>query len=305
MNMDISNQYDVIIIGGSYAGLQAATTLGRALRKVLVIDGGKPCNSQTPHSHNFLTQDGETPAAIAAKGKEQLAAYTTVSLLQDNVIEAVQVVNGFKTDTLSGATFTTRKLLFATGVKDIMPDIHGFAECWGISVIHCPYCHGYEVHHQPTGILANGDVAFEYAKLINNWTNELTVFTNGTSTLTAEQQHKLTDKNINIIKTELKEILHDQGQMKSLLFKDGSQQQMKALYARPPFEQHCELPMQLGCTLDEHGLLQTNGFGKTNVPGVYAAGDNSVLMRSVANAVATGMMAAAMLNKEMIEEDFN
>jgi thioredoxin reductase len=302
--MDINNQYDVIIIGGSYAGLQAATTLGRALRKVLVLDAGKPCNSQTPHSHNFLTQDGETPAAIAAKGREQLAAYTTVSILQDNVTEAVEIEKGFKISTLSGVTFNTRKLLFATGVKDLMPDIPGFAECWGISVIHCPYCHGYEVHHQLTGVLANGDAAFEYAKLINNWTNELTVFTNGTSTLTTEQQEKLTDKNINVIETELKEILHDQGQMKSLLFKDGSQKHIKALYARPPFEQHCELPMQLGCSINEHGLLQTNGFGKTNVPGVYVAGDNSVLMRSVANAVATGMMAAAMLNKEMIEEDF-
>lgn len=303
--MDISNQYDVIIIGSSYAGLQAATTLGRALRKVLVIDAGKPCNSQTPHSHNFLTQDGEKPAAIAAKGKEQLAAYTTVSTLQDNVTEAIEVENGFTIGTLSGAAFTTRKLLFATGVKDIMPDISGFAECWGISVIHCPYCHGYEVHHQLTGILANGDAAFEYAKLINNWTKQLTVFTNGASTLTAEQQHKLTEKNINVVETELEEILHDQGQMKSLLFKDGSQYHIKALYARPPFEQHCELPMQLGCVVDEHGLLQTNGFGKTNVPGVYVAGDNSMLMRSVANAVATGMVAAAVLNKEMIEEDFN
>lgn len=302
--MNEYNYYDVIIIGGSYAGLQAATTLGRALRKVLVIDSGKPCNIQTPHSHNFLTQDGKPPAAIAAIAREQLRSYTTVSILDSRVTEAEQVGVEFSIKTLLGETITARKLIFATGVNDLMPAIPGFAECWGISVIHCPYCHGYEVSHQPTGILANGDAGYEYAKLISNWTNDLTLFTNGASTLTVEQRQKLTDKHINIIQTDLQEIAHEQGQMKSLIFKDGSKYQVKAMYARPPFEQHCDLPVQLGCTLNDHGLLETNGFGKTNVPGIYVAGDNSVLMRSVANAVATGMMAGAMLNKELIEEDF-
>jgi len=304
MYMNEYNYYDVIIIGGSYAGLQAATTLGRALRKVLVIDSGKPCNIQTPHSHNFLTQDGKPPAAIAAIAREQLRSYTTVSILDSRVTEAEQVGVEFSIKTLLGETITARKLIFATGVNDLMPAIPGFAECWGISVIHCPYCHGYEVSHQPTGILANGDAGYEYAKLISNWTNDLTLFTNGASTLTVEQRQKLTDKHINIIQTDLQEIAHEQGQMKSLIFKDGSKYQVKAMYARPPFEQHCDLPVQLGCTLNDHGLLETNGFGKTNVPGIYVAGDNSVLMRSVANAVATGMMAGAMLNKELIEEDF-
>lgn len=302
--MQLEENYDVIIIGGSYAGLQAAMTLGRSLRKVLVIDSGKPCNRQTPHSHNFLTQDGEKPAAIAAKGREQLAAYRTVQWLNDRVVTAVKENIIFKISTATEKHFTARKLIFATGVKDLMPDINGFAQCWGISVIHCPYCHGYEVHHQTTGILANGDVGYEYAKLLNNWTDKLTLYTNGASTLTQEQAQKLGSKNIAIIELELQEIHHEDGYLKSLVFEDGNEQQINALYARPPFEQHCKLPEQLGCKHTDSGLIEIDGFGKTNIAGVYAAGDNCTLMRSVSSAVATGSMAGAMLNKELIEEDF-
>jgi len=131
--------YDVVVIGGSYAGLQAALTLGRALRKVLVIDSGMPCNRQTPHSHNFLTQDGETPAGIAAKARLQLSAYHTVSVLNDYVVNTVTDQGAFMVKTASGMELTARKLLFTTGLKDLMPAIKGFEACWGVSVIHCPY----------------------------------------------------------------------------------------------------------------------------------------------------------------------
>lgn len=296
--------YDVIIVGGSYAGLQAATTLGRALRKVLVIDSGKPCNHQTPHSHNFLTQDRKAPAQITATAKMQLARYTTVSIIQDKAVNAVKQDEVFKISTIFGKEFTGRKVLFSTGLKDLMPDVKGFAECWGISVIHCPYCHGYEVHHEPTGILANGEVGYEYAKLISNWTSSLTLFTNGPSTLTVQQTQQLQAKNIVIVDDKLSEIHHNSGQITHLTFEGGSNKEVKAIYARIPFEQHCQLPVALGCELTSDGLLNTEPFGKTKVKGLYAAGDNSSLMRSVAGAVAAGMAAAAMINKELIEDDF-
>ncbi|MDO7742673.1 MAG: NAD(P)/FAD-dependent oxidoreductase, partial [Pedobacter sp.] len=161
-----NTKFDVVIIGGSYAGLSAAMALGRALRNVLVIDSGKPCNAQTPHSHNFITQDGETPAAIAAKAKEQVMQYPSVQFLNDIAVAVSGENSNFSVSTSAGLNIHAKKILFATGVKDIMPAIEGFAACWGISVIHCPYCYGYEYKSQPTGILMNGDMAIDMAELI-------------------------------------------------------------------------------------------------------------------------------------------
>ena len=159
---------DVAIIGGSYAGLSAALALGRARRQVVVLDSGRPCNRQTPQSHNFLTQDGSTPAALAATARAQVLAYPTVQIRDEAAVAATGENNDFTIITASGAVVRARKLLFASGIRDIMPDLPGFAESWGISAIHCPYCHGYEYRDQPTGILANGDVAAEMGPLIRN-----------------------------------------------------------------------------------------------------------------------------------------
>ena len=129
--MKQSTDFDAIIVGGSYAGLAAAMALGRALRKVLVIDGGNPCNKQTPHSHNFLTNDGKTPKEIAGLAKQQVRMYGTVSFLNDLATAGIRTKSGFEIQTQTGEVFTSKKLLFATGIKDIMPPIPGFAESWG------------------------------------------------------------------------------------------------------------------------------------------------------------------------------
>lgn len=297
-------EFEVIIIGGSYAGLQAGMTLGRALRKVLIIDSGKPCNAQTPHSHNFLTQDGQTPAAIAQVALEQLKAYTTVQLLHGKAAQANKTDTGFSITTEAGEKFNTRKLILTTGVKDLMPDIPGVAECWGISVIHCPYCHGYEVANQPTAILGNGDGGFEITKLIQHWTKDLTLLTNGPSTLTAEMTAQLQQKNIKVIETPVKAVIHENGQLSAVELTDGSKVPLKAVYARLPFIQHSDIPAQLGCELTEAGHIRVLEFGKTTVPGVYAAGDNCSMFRGVANAVAAGVVAGAIANRELIWEDF-
>lgn len=302
--MTNSNNFDVIIIGGSYAGLSTAMSLGRALRSVLIIDSGKPCNRQTPHSHNFLTRDGQTPAEISDLGKEQVAAYNTVSFYEGLALSGAKTENGFEVHTQAGDRFTAKKLVFASGIRDIMPDIKGFAECWGITAIHCPYCHGYEVKQERTGILANGDGAFEYARLISNWTKDLTIFTNGPATLTEEQLAKIRSHHINIVATAINSFEHDKGYLQRILFKDGSDFPLKAIYARPQFEQHSDIPASLGCELTEQGLLKVDNMQRTTIPGVYACGDNASGMRSVANAVAAGSFAGAALNREMIEEAF-
>lgn len=300
--MQNTTAYEVIVVGGSYAGLSAALALGRSLRRVLVIDSGLPCNRQTPHSHNFLTHDGHTPADIARAARQQVEMYKTVSFANDLATEAERTADGFILRSASGKSFKAQKLIFATGIKDIMSTLPGFAECWGISVLHCPYCHGYEVRDEVTGILANGELAFEYATLISHWTNQLTVYTNGKSTLSPQQAIELNGMGIAVVEKEIGKLVHDNGHLKYILFKDGSHVQLKALYARSPFEQHCQIPEQLGCELTEQGYLKADATQKTTVDGVYACGDNVTAMRTVANAVYMGTAAGMMLNKEMINE---
>lgn len=157
--MDILKKYEVIIIGGSYAGLSAAMSLGRALRNVLIIDSSDACNKQTPHSHNFITQDGNKPAEISEKAKKQVLNYSTIEFLNDFVVSIEKKENFIIKS--SNEIFEAEYLILATGVKDIMPNIPGFSECWGISVIHCPYCHGYEVKEQKTGFI---EINFSFSK---------------------------------------------------------------------------------------------------------------------------------------------
>ncbi|MEB2774440.1 NAD(P)/FAD-dependent oxidoreductase [Algoriphagus sp. D3-2-R+10] len=301
--MDAS-KFDVIIIGGSYSGLSAALALGRSLRKVLVIDAGKPCNRQTPHSHNFLTQDGKTPAEISSIGRMQVEQYDTVTSLSGFAVDAKKTNSGFEIKTEDDKVFEGKKLILATGVKDIMPEIPGFAECWGISVIHCPYCHGYEVRNEKTGIFANGDFGYEFGKMITNWTNDLTLFTNGKSTLTVEQSEKLESKGVNILETEIESIEHKAGKLEHLNLKDGSIFSLKAMYAKAPFVQSSQIPSQLDLELTEQGLIQVDQFQKSTIPGVYACGDSTTMFRSVSQAVSSGTMAGAACNKELIDEAF-
>lgn len=302
--MTARNNFEVIIIGGSYAGLSAAMALGRSLRKVLIIDSGLPCNRQTPHSHNFLTQDGEKPGIIASKAKAEVLKYHTVEFLKDLAIESKKIDTGFMVHTQAGGTFKTEKLIFATGIEDNMPNISGFAACWGISVVHCPYCHGFEFKHQKTGILANGQRAVHLASLVNNLTQDMTIFTMGRADFDAAELSKFKKHNIEIVETVISEIEHEKGKLSNLVFEDGSRQTYNALYAALSFTQHSDLPHALGCELTEHGYIAIDNFQHTTVEGVYACGDNSSMMRSVANAVYSGNFAGAMANKELVDEKF-
>ncbi|PBQ34656.1 pyridine nucleotide-disulfide oxidoreductase [Sphingobacteriaceae bacterium] len=294
---------DVIILGGSYSGLSAGMALGRALRNVLIIDSGKPCNRQTPHSHNFITQDGKTPKEISETAKAQVKNYKTVKFQNGLATSGKKTAKGFEISLESGEIFSAKKLIFATGIKDLMPDIAGLAECWGISVLHCPYCHGYEVRNEKTAILGNGDFGFEFSKLISNWTKDLKLFTNGPCTLTAEQTEKVKKNKIEIIETEIEKVEHKDGYLQTVYFKDGSKETIKAMYARLPFVQQSEIPQNLGCELAE-GYIKIDPFQKTSVPGILACGDAASPMRSLANSVAMGTLAGVMINKELIEEEF-
>ncbi|GAB2528765.1 NAD(P)/FAD-dependent oxidoreductase [Spirosoma aerophilum] len=302
--MNDNTGYEVIIIGGSYAGLAAAMALGRSLRTVLIIDSGLPCNRQTPLSHNFITQDGEKPGVITQKAKEQVLRYSTVTFLSDLAISGQKNQSGFTITTQSNGSFQARKLIFASGIKDIMPDIKGFADCWGISVIHCPYCHGYEFRGQNTALIANGDRALHLASLINNLTPKLTILTSGKAAFNSAQLVKLTRHGISIEEAKIVELEHQNGHLNKILFEDGHNRDFDAAYAAIPFVQHSDIPVSLGCELTEQGYFYVDAFQKTTVAGVYACGDSTSMMRSVASAVSSGNLTGAMLNKELIDEQF-
>lgn len=302
--MEKDKFFDVIIIGGSYAGLSAAMTLGRSLKQTLIIDSGDPCNKKTPHSHNFLTQDGKAPNEISSLAKEQVKRYDSVHFFDGFASEGVKKDNQFEIKTESGHSFFGKKLIFASGIRDIMPDIKGFSECWGKTVIHCPYCHGYEFRKEKTGIFANGERAFHLASLVNNLTKDLTILTSGEASFSPEQLTKLKERHIAIEEREIAEIEHKNGQMENIVFKNGEKLDFTALYAAIPFEQHSQIPMHLGCELTEHGHIKTDSMQRTTVEGVYACGDNSSPMRSVANAVHFGNFTGAVVNKELTEAYF-
>ncbi len=303
-SMTDSKHFDVIIIGGSYAGLSAAMALGRSLRNVLLIDSGLPCNRQTPHSHNFITQDGETPKAIGDKAKAQVLQYNTVQFINDTAIAGTKRKEKFTITTLTGKEFTAEKIIIAAGMKDLLPDIKGFSACWGISVIHCPYCHGYEFRDQPTGIIANGERAFHLASLVHNLTDTVSILAPGSAAFTREQLTKLNTYNIKIIEKEITAIEHTNGYINHVIFKDGSKAAFTAVYAAVPFEQHSTMAADLGCELTEQGYIKTDMLQKTSIPGVFACGDSASMMRSVASAVYTGNLAGAMVNKELTDEQF-
>ena len=234
----------------------------------------------------------------------QVKKYDTVTFFNGLATNGTRTETGFKIKLVSGETFASKKLIFATGIRDLLPGIEGAPACWGISVLHCPYCHGYEVRHEKTGVLTNGDAGFDFAALISNWAKDLTVFTNGQPTFTAEQTAKLKQHNIQIADKQIEKLEHTDGHIQNIVFTDGTRSFIKALYATVPFEQHCKIPETLGCQLNEEGYIKVDVFGETTVKDIFACGDNAARMRTVANAVAMGTTAGMTVSKKMILEEF-
>lgn len=299
-----NNSFDVIIVGGSYSGLAAGMALGRALRKVLIIDDGKPCNRQTPYSHNFIMHDGDSPTEIAALANLQVRRYDTVKFLNGLATSGMKTESGFQIQVSTGETFATKKIIFATGIRDMLPDIDGFAACWGISVLNCPYCHGYEVRNEKTAILGNGEFGFDFSRLISNWTKDLVIFTNGISKFTAEQIEQLENHQIQIVEKQIERLEHSNGYLQHIVFKNGTTSAVKAMYAPAPFEQQCTIPQSLGCELTDEGYIKVDPFQETTVEGICACGDNATRTRTVANAVAMGTTAGITVSKKIIFEEF-
>ncbi|WP_417351226.1 NAD(P)/FAD-dependent oxidoreductase [Flavobacterium alkalisoli] len=302
--MEENEIFDVIIIGGSYAGLSAALSLGRAGRTVLVIDSGEPCNKQTPYSHNFLTNDGSKPNTLRQIAREQVLCYPTVYFLDGLVLHVAPVDDTYQVATKNKQVFTAKKVLFAAGIKDTIPITPGFGDCWGISILHCPYCHGYEFKNKKIGVWGNADMGYEMAKMLSQWSDNLTLFTNGTSTLTPEEVNSLNKNNITVVENCIEAIEHENGKLIRLHFKDTEPEQLDAVFTQLAFIQHCDIPAALGVEFTEKGFIKVDRTMQTSVPGIYAAGDCLTHFRSIANAVAQGNKAGATINRQLIEEKF-
>src|SRR5690606_36268689 len=190
--------------------------------------------------------------------KKQVKKYDSVHFFDGFASEGNKMGNQFEIKTQSGHTFLCKKLIFASGIRDIMPDIKGFSDCWGKTAIHCPYCHGYEFKKKKTGIFAQADRAFHLASLVNNLTDKLTILTSGASHFSPEQINKLGQHDITIDEREIVEIEHQNGQMQKVVFQNGEKLDLDALYAAVPFEQHSQIPMDLGCELNEQGYIKTD-----------------------------------------------
>ncbi|CAI3791584.1 NAD(P)/FAD-dependent oxidoreductase [Rheinheimera sp. MM224] len=289
--------FDVIIVGGSYAGMAAALQLVRARRSVLIIDAGSRRNRFADSSHGFLTQDGNSPQAIAATAKAQLMAYPTVQWLEASAISASKTDTGFQvgTDTQS---YQAKRLLLASGVTDQLPEVPGLAERWGKSIFHCPYCHGYELDQGPIGVVAASPLALHHALMLPDW-GPTTLFTNECFEPDTEQKAQLLARGVVI---EPSKVLQISGKA-NVQLSNGKVLQMAGLFTQPTTTVNSPLAAQLGCQFEQGPLgafIQTTATKETTIAGVFACGDNARMAGSVAIAIGDGSLAGAMAHQSLL-----
>ena len=293
---------DVIIIGGSFAGLAAALNLGRARRKVTVLDTGLPRNRYASHAHGLLGHEGKPPADILAEARAQLVPYDTVRFVQARAESASGSPDDFRVLIADGSTLHARRLLLSYGISDQFPAISGFAECWGKSVIHCPYCHGYEYAGRRWGLLYSTPMSLHAPMLYADWTDDLTLFTDGHA-IPDEERSKLARRNVTVVEGKVSTITHDNGQLSSVTSADGTVTELDALFAHPRVTPSASLHEPLGLETVEtpFGIaLKVDDKQKTSRDGIYAAGDLVSPMHSLTIAIYTGAMAGVNAQQSML-----
>ena len=291
--------HDVLILGGSYAGLSAGLQLARARRKVLVIDTGLRRNRFARTSHGFLTQDGSNPADIAAEARAQLMEYPTVEWLQAEATHAERVQDGFKVALQRGPDVAGKRLVLATGVTDVLPEIEGLADRWGKSVFHCPYCHGYELDEGNIGVLATSPLSMHQALMLPDW-GPTTFFLNGAFEPDADQLQQLARRNVTVEHG----IVHRlDGDRADVVMRDGRVLPMDGLFTTTRTVVTSPFAERLGCAFDDGPLgryIRTDTMKATTVAGVFACGDAARPTGSVALSVGDGAMAGAATHRSLM-----
>jgi thioredoxin reductase len=296
MNMP---SYDVVVVGGGAAGLNAALVLGRARRRVVVVDAGAPRNAPAAHMQGFLSRDGMPPAALLAAGRAEVAGYG-VKLVDDQVLA---VEPGFAVRLAEGPALTARRILVATGVRDELPEIAGVRERWARDLLHCPYCHGWEVRDASLGVLGTEPGSVTHALLVRQWSDDVTFFVH-TYELGTVEQAQLEARGIQIVRGEVVRLVVEDDKLKGVELSDGRTVARAALFIRPRNVPHPDgLLIGLGCDLDEAGFVNVDANGKTSADGVWAAGNVVDPRAQVVTAAGAGSAAAIAINADLVRGD--
>lgn len=291
--------YDVVVVGGGAAGLSAALVLGRARRLVAVIDGGAPRNAPAAHMHGFLSRDGMPPADLLAQGRDEVTGYG-VELVSDQVLG---IDPGFVVRVAGGRPVTARRILMATGVGDELPDVPGVRQRWGKDLLHCPYCHGWEVRGQPLGVLGALPGSAQHALLVRQWSGDVVFFVHTYDLMPAEQR-QLEARRIRVVSGEVARLVVQDDRLTGVELTDGRVVARTAVFVRPGNLPHGDgLLAGLGCERNEAGFPLVDGTGLTSVPGVWAAGNVADPRAQVITSAGAGSAAAIAINAELVQED--
>jgi thioredoxin reductase len=294
-----SESYDVVVVGGGAAGLSAALVLGRARRRVAVVDAGTPRNAPAAHMQGFLSRDGMPPADLLAAARAEVRSYA-VELVDDRVVE---ITSGFTLRLAGGRTVRARRLLLATGAVDELPDIPGARERWGRDFLHCPYCHGWEVRDQPIGVLGTGPGSVDHAHLLRQWSDDVIFFAH-TYPVTASERAALDARGVHVVDGLVARFSVVDDRLNAVQLTDGGAIPRAAVFVRPTLHaQNDGLIGSLGLEVDQGGFVRADSTGRTSVLGVWAAGNVANPRAQVITAAGEGSAAAIAINADLVEED--
>jgi len=305
----MDERYDVVVIGGGAAGLSGALALSRARRSVLVIDAGRPRNAPAGHVHNYLGRENTPPADLLAIGREEVARYGA-QVVDGEVVAAVQVDGGFRVDLAGGAHVHARRLLVTTGLTDELPDVPGVRELWGSDVLHCPYCHGWEVRDRAIGILG-GPFGVHGAVMWRQWSDDVTLFRHTGPELTDDEREQLSARGVRVVDGQVAELETRDGRLSGVRLESGEVVQRDAVVVAPRFTANSAVLRSLGLEPVEQEMFGTvagsyipsDPTGATDVPGVWVAGNVANPQAQVITSAAAGLNAGARLNADLITED--
>lgn len=302
----LTEQFDVAVIGGGAAGLSAAVVLGRARRSAIVIDAGSPRNAPAAGVHGFLTRDGISPTELVEIGRKE-AEYYGSQVRHGEARSARRTEGGFEVTLADGSLVAARRLLVSTGLVDELPDIPGVRERWGRDVLHCPYCHGWEVRDQPIGILGTGERSVHQALMFRQWTPDLVLFTHTAPELTEEQAEQLAARDIRVVTGKIDSLDVADDRLTGVRLADGTVVTRRAVVVAPRMVASSQVLASLGIRPTDHPFggefVPADPTGLTEVPGVWVAGNVTDLGAQVVMAAAAAVSAAAAINADLIAED--
>lgn len=301
------NTWDAVIIGAGAAGLSAAQALGRSLRRTLVIDAGQPRNRFAAHMHNVLGHDGMPPLELLATGKQEASSYG-VEFHDGRVASARDLGATIELTLEDGSEVVTRSVVLATGVSDDLPAIPGLARHWGSSVLHCPYCHGWEVRNTRIAVVPTSPMGMHQALLLRQWTDQLTVFTAALGELDEATIERLRSRNIELVHEPVAEVLNNERSVTAIRTESGREVPVDAIFTAARLRPHDEMLADLRLQRAESpfgSFIAVDPTGRTSHPRVWAVGNVVAPATAVPQAMAAGAMAGGGLNFVLVEEDFD